>query len=166
MQARMWKCRRPPLQASGIHREVLRELHRAAKIDDGHHAVGPGVGVNEFSGCRTRARLVAQIHRGVVKEQHHVVALRFDGTCGIRAEGKRIDGLLLVVFVETKIVGLQIFDVVALLVRHDHVHAHLARFRFDGGSSRRLLLRCLRRGFLWRSALAASPAVASQESRM
>src|ERR1700733_9544085 len=82
------------------------------------------------------------------------MTFRLDRRVGVRTEGKRIDGLLFVVLENVKILGGQVLDVVALLVRHHNVHAYFAGFRLDRASSRGLLLLCSGRGwFLLRGSL-------------
>ena len=81
-------------QPLGIAREVLRDLQGAAEIGDRHQAIRAGIGIDELRRGFAGLRLLAEVHGGVVEEEHQVAFLILDGGIGVGAEPKSLDGLL------------------------------------------------------------------------
>src|SRR5271157_452175 len=114
-----------------VGREVLRDMHAAAEVNNGDQAVGTGVCVNELRSGLPCSYLIAHIHGRVIEEQHHVAFLVFRRRGGILLERKGRDGLFLVIFPDLELLGGEVADVVAFLVGDHTVHQHQSRLYAD-----------------------------------
>jgi hypothetical protein len=104
-----------------VRRKILHDAQRASKINHRHHAIRPGIDLDEFLGCAPRLDLVRHSHRRIVKEENQIAPLPVRLHSCIHTRGKGRKPLLLVVFENFEFRLRQVVDVSSLLVRHNRV---------------------------------------------
>src|SRR5205823_9268701 len=88
--------------------------------------------------CLPRSGLIAEVHRRVVEKEDKIAPLGGPvRSARLGASREAADGLLLIVLVDRKIFGLEIADVIPLLVRGDGIHEHQVGLGLDDAGNRR-----------------------------